>query len=69
MDISGLEDEFRLSGGTAALLYLKAPAPDREPRLSAMIDELRAAGHGCVPHLPLARASSAGWCATISRSC
>ncbi len=44
MDISGLEDEFRLSGSRPRLLYIKAPAPDREPRLSAMIDELRALG-------------------------
>ncbi|GAA1965006.1 DUF4062 domain-containing protein [Microbacterium deminutum] len=44
MDISGLEDEFRLSGTRPRLLYLKSPAPDREPRLSAMIDELRSEG-------------------------
>jgi predicted ATPase len=44
MDISGLEDEFRLSRGKPRLLYLKAPAPDRQPELSAMIDELRAEG-------------------------
>lgn len=44
MDISGLEDEFRLSGGRPRLLYLKAPAPERQPRLEAMIDELRAEG-------------------------
>ncbi|MCW3494261.1 ATP-binding protein [Microbacterium sp. SSM24] len=43
MDISGLEDEFRLSGGRPRLLYLKAPA-DRQPRLEAMIDEIRARG-------------------------
>ena len=44
MDISGLEDEFRLAGSRPRLLYLKAPAPDREPRLTAMIDELRSEG-------------------------
>ena len=31
MDISGLEDEFRLAGSRPRLLYLKAPAPEREP--------------------------------------
>jgi hypothetical protein len=31
MDISGLEDEFRLSHAIPRLLYVKAPAPDREP--------------------------------------
>src|SRR5687767_4782161 len=41
MDISGLEDEFRLSHSMPRLLYVKTPAPDREPRLTAMIDELQ----------------------------
>ena len=44
MDISGLEDEFRLSGSIPRLLYVKAPAPDREPRLTAMIAELQTEG-------------------------
>src|SRR3954447_11190015 len=30
MDISGLEDEFRLSHAIPRLLYVKTPAPDRE---------------------------------------
>ena len=42
MDISGLEDEFRLSGSLPRLIYLKTPAPDLEPRLAAMIAELQA---------------------------
>jgi predicted ATPase len=42
MDISGLEDEFRLSHSIPRLLYVKTPAPDREPRLTAMIAELEA---------------------------
>jgi class 3 adenylate cyclase len=44
MDISGLEDEYRLAAGKPMLLYLKRPAPDREPRLTAMVDRIRAAG-------------------------
>src|SRR5499427_9512437 len=44
MEISGLEDEFRLAAGKPMLLYLKRPAPDREPRLTAMLDGIRAAG-------------------------
>ena len=40
MDISGLEDEFRLSHSIPRLLYVKQPAPDRESRLTALIDEL-----------------------------
>ncbi|WP_426570916.1 DUF4062 domain-containing protein [Aquihabitans sp. McL0605] len=44
MDISGLEDEFRLSGSIPRLLYVKDPAPEREPRLTAMIEELQTEG-------------------------
>jgi predicted ATPase len=44
MDISGLEDEFRLSHSIPRLLYVKTPAPEREPRLTAMIDELETEG-------------------------
>ena len=34
VQVSGLEEEFDLSGGLPRLLYVKAPAPDREPRLA-----------------------------------
>src|SRR6516225_890318 len=44
MEISGLEDEYRLAAGKPMLLYLKRPAPDQEPRLAAMIDAIRDAG-------------------------
>ena len=44
MDISGLEDEYRLAAGKPMLLYLKRPAPDQEPGLTALIDGIRAAG-------------------------
>ena len=44
MDISGLEDEFRLSDGMPRLLYLKSPAPEQESRLAAMIADLQSAG-------------------------
>jgi predicted ATPase/class 3 adenylate cyclase len=44
MEISGLEDEFRLAAGKPMLLYLKRPAPGLEPRLAAMIEGIRAAG-------------------------
>src|SRR6516162_756662 len=30
--VSGLEEEFELSAGLPRLLYVKTPAPDREPR-------------------------------------
>lgn len=45
MDISGLEDEFRLSHSIPRLLYVKSPAPEREPRLTAMIEQLQSEGN------------------------
>jgi predicted ATPase/class 3 adenylate cyclase len=44
MEISGLEDEFRLAAGKPMLLYLKRPAPGMEPQLAAFLDGIRAAG-------------------------
>ena len=41
MSISGLEDEYRLAGSRPKLLYVKEPAPHRETRLSALLEELR----------------------------
>jgi uncharacterized protein DUF4062/tetratricopeptide repeat protein len=35
MEISGLEDEYRLAAGKPMLLCLKRPAPDQEPRMQA----------------------------------
>src|SRR5262245_20265548 len=42
MEISGLEDEYELSAGIPRLLYLKEPAPDREPRLRELIGRIEA---------------------------
>ena len=36
-EISGLEDEYRLSAGLPRLIYVKSPASDREPRLAEML--------------------------------
>jgi predicted ATPase len=44
MDISGLEDEYRLVGDKPKLIYIKAPAPDREPRLTELINQIRDSG-------------------------
>jgi predicted ATPase len=41
MEISGLEDEFDLSRELPRLLYIKAPAPGREPRLAELLDRIR----------------------------
>ena len=39
--ISGLEEEFELSGGLPRLLYVKGPAPDREPRLADLLARIK----------------------------
>ena len=44
MDISGLEDELPALASLPRLLYVKSPAPDREPRLTAMIADLQSEG-------------------------
>jgi len=41
MQVSGLEEEFELSGRLPRLLYVKAPAPDREPRLAKLLSRIR----------------------------
>ncbi|HSR84329.1 MAG TPA: DUF4062 domain-containing protein [Streptosporangiaceae bacterium] len=40
MQISGLEDEFELARGLPRLLYVKTPAPEREPRLRELLDRI-----------------------------
>ncbi len=40
MRVSGLEEEFELSHDLPRLLYVKAPATDREPRLTALLDRI-----------------------------
>src|SRR6266699_4819855 len=42
MQVSGLEDEYQLATGKPKLIYLKTPAPEREPRLQALLDRIRA---------------------------
>ena len=39
--VSGLEDEYRLSVGMPRLLYVKAPAPDREARLAELLGRIQ----------------------------
>jgi predicted ATPase len=41
MEISGLEDEYVLAGGHPKLVYIKQPAPDRDPELDALLDRIR----------------------------
>lgn len=42
MDISGLEDEYRLAGSLPKLIYVKRPAPNQEERLTALLADIRA---------------------------
>src|SRR6201988_2097497 len=39
--VSGLEDEYLLAAGLPRLVYVKSPAPEREPRLAAMLTRIR----------------------------
>jgi predicted ATPase len=40
MEISGLEDELELARGLPRLLYVKGPAPGREPELTALLSRI-----------------------------
>ena len=40
-DISGLEDEYLLSAGLPRLIYVKSPAPQRDPRLAKLLAGIR----------------------------
>jgi predicted ATPase len=48
--ISGLEDEYRLSAGLPQLIYVKSPAPDRDPRLAQMLARIRDKGDVSYQH-------------------
>jgi predicted ATPase len=41
MDVSSLEEEFDLSAQLPRLLYIKEPAPSREPRLTRLLARIR----------------------------
>lgn len=41
MSVSGLEDEYLLSGARPKLIYIKTPAPEREGRLEDLLDRVR----------------------------
>jgi predicted ATPase len=45
--VSGLEDEYTLGGDLPRLLYVKEPAPRREPRLRDLVERIEAEGTGC----------------------
>ena len=41
MDVSGLEDEYLLASDKPKLIYIKSPAPDREPNLEALLARIK----------------------------
>jgi predicted ATPase len=51
MTISGVEEEFELARGMPRLLYLKSPAPHREPRLADLLARVEAEAIGEVADL------------------
>ncbi|MDG4823851.1 DUF4062 domain-containing protein [Asanoa sp. WMMD1127] len=40
-EISGIEEEFGIAGHLPKLIYVKSPAPHRDPRLTALLDRIR----------------------------
>jgi predicted ATPase len=48
--ISGLEDEYRLSGSLPRLIYVKTPAADREPRLTELLARIKDADEVSYQH-------------------
>src|SRR5215469_5576041 len=50
MKVSGLEDEYQLSAGKPRLIYIKTPAPEREPGLQRLLDRIRADGNASYQH-------------------
>lgn len=42
MTLSGLEDEYQLAVNLPQLIYIKEPAPGREPRLTQLLDTIQA---------------------------
>jgi predicted ATPase len=50
MEVSGLEDEFELSQALPRLLYVKAPTPDRDPRLTELLDRIAEDGTASYRH-------------------
>ena len=42
--VSGLEDEYLLSAGLPRLIYIRSPAPEREPRLEQMLARIQGDG-------------------------
>jgi predicted ATPase len=52
--VSGLEDEYLMAAGLPRLLYVKSPAPGREPRLATMLDRIKEAADVSYQHFSTA---------------
>ena len=68
-EISGLEDEYRLSAGLPRLIYVKGPAPDREPRLTGMLDRIRDERRASPTSISPIRPGCSSWSRTTWRYC
>ena len=66
--VSGLQEEFELSSELPRLLYVKAPAPDREAGLADLLaaSRMRRRLPTVISALP---PSWAGWCVMTWRCC
>jgi hypothetical protein len=42
--VSGLEDEYLNAGGKPKLIYVQSPSPERDPRLTAMLERISSDG-------------------------
>lgn len=47
MEISGLEDEYRLASNLPRLVYIKNPTPNREPALKTMLNRIKDENSTC----------------------
>jgi hypothetical protein len=65
MEISGLEDEYRLAAGMPMLLYVKRPAPNQEPGLTKMLDDIRATGTTSYREFTTAKSWNGCWPTTL----
>ena len=63
LEVSGLEEELQLSAGLPRLLYVKTPAPEREPRLDALLARIKGEASESTG-TSARRLSWAGWSAT-----
>jgi hypothetical protein len=70
MQISGLEEELQLAraGALPRLLYIKTPAPDREPRLAELLEHVKQEGSDSYRYFRTP-GSWVGWSATTWRRC